>query len=341
MEIRKTSSLSTSWLRAISIDRTVSSCSSSPARVRGCQILVGISDIRATSADFENQKAGLLVLRDRNLKSRAIGWCRLWRKLQADIVLAGVLTKVDRIPSQGAQKWLKILQGESNVLAKGWYCVKQPDQRQIDCGLSREEARLQEQAFFESEVPWSKMSRHHLRRVGSENLAECLGATLSELVAKEYVVSDLSSAPCTDMNLGRLPKIQAKVDAALISVRRDLARMAAPNIENPTQEVNRLFSSFYREVSKHVDGKPPIPDAHDSESTVRTGLWRALHETFESFRDNVLRTAPQFRPWSSMGFVSEELISKRTSAMRKLDETVGTGTVNVLYADQVLRLAKR
>lgn len=97
----------------------------------------------------------------------------------------GVLTKVDRIQPGDEERWLQILRGEELVLRNGWYCVKQRGPKELEAGVTWEEAKVQEQNFFSTEAPWCDLEGSLSGRVGSEALSVKLGNILSDLVSKE------------------------------------------------------------------------------------------------------------------------------------------------------------
>lgn len=108
-----------------------------------------------------------------------------------EICHSGVLTKVDRIEFGGASKWLRMLRGEDQPLMHGWYCVKQRDLGQLQEGITWDEARSFETEFFQTTAPWADLGPSQRSRLGSQKLADRLGAILSDLVSKESVLSSL------------------------------------------------------------------------------------------------------------------------------------------------------
>lgn len=97
----------------------------------------------------------------------------------------GALTKVDHIEHGGKQKWVDLGQGKENALINGWFCVKQPDPRQLRNGISWEDAKAAEKSFFERNAPWMQLETRFRRRLGSPGLAEKLSGILSALVSQK------------------------------------------------------------------------------------------------------------------------------------------------------------
>ncbi|KAF8756245.1 Fungalysin metallopeptidase (M36) [Rhizoctonia solani] len=107
-------------------------------RKESCIILLTVT----CETDFENQGARSLAKQHDPDGKRTIG----------------VLTKPDRIESGEEQKWLAFVRGETEVLSKGWFCVKQPSPSELEERLSWSEARQREQDFFGTKHPWATQS---------------------------------------------------------------------------------------------------------------------------------------------------------------------------------------
>jgi hypothetical protein len=99
-----------------------------------------------------------------------------------DFALLGVLTKPDRIERGSEIPWLQMVQGKSNPLRHGWFSVKQPSARQLEAGLSWEEARTLDRQFFDDTAPWSTVDTEHRCRLGCANLIAHLGETLGKVI---------------------------------------------------------------------------------------------------------------------------------------------------------------
>ena len=136
----------------------------------------------------------------------------------------------------------------------------------------------------------------------------------------------------------RLPRIQAKVDTALHAARIELSKIA-PLTANSNQEINKLFSSFFRDLSNHLAGRSPEALVDADQLPFEAGLWNRLHVNYEVFRKRIQDTAPQFRPWRSTikGSESDELQKE----LLKIDASTTDKSPKIMYADEVLALAKR
>ncbi|KIO22299.1 hypothetical protein M407DRAFT_216722 [Tulasnella calospora MUT 4182] len=287
------------------VDKLATSYVSRP----NCLVLLVIT----CDTDFENQKAGRLVLKskDRTLKERTVG----------------VLTKVDRIQPCDEERWLQILRGDELVLRNGWYCVKQRGPKELEAGVTWEEAKVQEQNFFSTETPWCDLEGSLSGRVGSKALSVKLGNILSDLVSKE------------------LPTIQTQVIQHLSEAKIALAKFAPVNTEQPQTEVIRLLQEFARTLAKHIDGVPPSLASFDSleedpTDTASTGLMNALNNSYDRFRQRIRDTAPQFRPWSSSIEAKQEELDLMAD-MKLDDDPLGVPGARVFYLDQVMNMAQK
>ena len=99
----------------------------------------------------------------------------------------GVLTKPDRIPTGDEVNWVKFIQNEKEPLQFGWFCVKQPDSEQLRQGISWEQARANEAAFFNTWVNKHQDLKDLRSHLGTPKLVSALSDILSELIAKRRV----------------------------------------------------------------------------------------------------------------------------------------------------------
>ncbi|KAG8918972.1 hypothetical protein FRC01_001550 [Tulasnella sp. 417] len=283
--------------------RLVEDLAKSYIKKPNCIVLLVIS----CETDFENQGAGRLVLKDPALRERTIG----------------VLTKVDRIEFGGASKWLRMLRGEDQPLMHGWYCVKQRDLVQLQEGVTWEEAKSYETEYFQTTSPWADLGPAGRSRLGSQKLADRLGNILSNLVSQE------------------LPGIRKTVTAELDKVSQRLKELAPPKIADPRRVVITLLRDFTKNLSKHIEGIPPMVKPADPTDTTSTGLLHSLNEEYDRFRVKLHKTAPQFRPWTTTANVDSQTAQTMLDSAKQDDDAVGLGTTCSLHADEVMDLAKR
>ncbi|KIO31592.1 hypothetical protein M407DRAFT_19341 [Tulasnella calospora MUT 4182] len=283
--------------------RLVEDLAKSYIKKPNCIVLLVIS----CETDFENQGAGRLVLKDPALRQRTIG----------------VLTKVDRIEFGGSSKWLRMLRGEDQPLMHGWYCVKQRDLVQLQEGVTWEEAKSYETEYFQTTAPWADLGPSQRSRLGSQKLADRLGSILSNLVSQE------------------LPGIRKTVTAELNKVDQRLKDLAPPKISDPRRVVITLLRDFTKNLSKHIEGIPPMVNPADPTDTTSTGLLHSLNEEYERFRVKLHKTAPQFRPWTTTANVDSQKEQTMLDSAKQDDDAVGLGKTNSLHADEIMDLAKR
>ncbi|CAO1638344.1 unnamed protein product [Parajaminaea phylloscopi] len=93
----------------------------------------------------------------------------------------GVLTKPDTIQEGVTDEWVRILTGEKEKLRLGYYMVKNPAPKDLKAGITFEEARAAEKAFFTT-PPWRNMPARSLARCGIEKLAEKLSGELEKFI---------------------------------------------------------------------------------------------------------------------------------------------------------------
>jgi hypothetical protein len=139
-----------------------------------------------------NQKAFDLAQKFDSQGQRTVGKWLLRLCLNAALnVITGVLTKTDRIPRGDHDRWVPIVRNEDNTLFHGWFAVRQPDTEDIERGITWEEARAQENSFFEQTSPWAGLDPKDRQKLGTENLMRCLSRILSNLIARRYVSSTM------------------------------------------------------------------------------------------------------------------------------------------------------
>ncbi|KAG8994200.1 hypothetical protein FRB90_000508, partial [Tulasnella sp. 427] len=220
-----------------------------------------------------------------------------------------------------------ILQGEELVLKNGWYCVKQRGPKELESGVSWEDAKAQENAFFSTETPWCNLGDSISGRVGSEALSSKLGRILSELVSKE------------------LPSIEEQVAKQLSEAKASLGKLAPLNVNQPQTEVIRLLQDFSRALVKRIDGVPPIipdfdlPD-QDTPEHPSFGLMNTLNKSYDRFKRRVRMTAPHFKPWSSKREVKEGEVDPMIG-IKIDDDILESSSARVFYLDEVMDIAQQ
>ncbi|KAH9917092.1 P-loop containing nucleoside triphosphate hydrolase protein [Amylocystis lapponica] len=214
-----------------------------------CIILLTV----ACETDFQNQGAHELVKAYDKDGTRTIG----------------VITKPDRAPPGGEERWVNMVKNKEERLDNGWYCVKQPDSVAIAEGITWEKARDKEREFFVETDPWSQLDPQSRRNLGTSNLLECCSEVLSGLISR------------------RLPDLRKELDGLLQTTEDNLAALPrAPSASDPLGEVYNLISDFSRKFSRFLDGTPEAG-----------GLLQSIRPAQLEFRKAVYVTAPDFRPY--------------------------------------------
>ena len=98
----------------------------------------------------------------------------------------GVLTKPDTVLSTSVgqlQKWRDVLEGNSNVLKHGYYCVRLPDEAERLKKLSREETQGLAERFFRESSPWNEIKNRG--RLGIPNLVLDISALLVRWIERK------------------------------------------------------------------------------------------------------------------------------------------------------------
>ena len=99
---------------------------------------------------------------------------------------AAVLTKPDRIDPGDEGKWLDMLRNRTEKFKHGWFCVRQPGLTQLQSRITPEEARRNEQQFFDTSRPWSNAEPDLRARLGAKSLSKALGQKLFDVIAKRF-----------------------------------------------------------------------------------------------------------------------------------------------------------
>lgn len=100
-----------------------------------------------------------------------------------------------------------------------------------------------------------------------------------------------------------------------------------------------LLRDFTKDVAKHVEGLPPSC-TDDPVDPFTAGLIYCINKTYDAFRLQVHRTAPQFRPWEIKSPPGKTLKSTLLEEVKEDDPPSGCiGTE--FHVDEVMDLAQR
>ena len=141
--------------------------------------------------EMENQLASRLAREVDPEGQRTIGMCAAAStsgdSLSTCVFPIGVLTKPDNLRSGdlGAlARWVDVLQGKSNKLTHGYYCVRLPDDAERSRNITRAEAERIEHEFFETRDPWKELANR--RRLGIPQFVSELSSLFMSLIEKQY-----------------------------------------------------------------------------------------------------------------------------------------------------------
>lgn len=97
----------------------------------------------------------------------------------------GVLTKPDKLNDGDIRDvWEPLLSGKKDgfQMAHGYYVAKQPSH---DQEISHAQARIGEEAFFDTQAPWTTDLREFRDKCGTKNLRDVLAKLLASLIEHE------------------------------------------------------------------------------------------------------------------------------------------------------------
>ncbi|KAM6493629.1 P-loop containing nucleoside triphosphate hydrolase protein [Amanita muscaria] len=180
----------------------------------------------------------------------------------------GVLTKPDVVlPSSMGQlhKWRDVLEGKTYPLEHGYYCVRLADEAERMKRPSRAESERLADGFFRTRDPWSKMSLRS--RFGIPNLVRDVSTLLVLWIEKN------------------LPTLRKKLNELLEQCRNEMGDLP-PLIEgDPTAEILLRLEGFSTALHDAVG------------ATEEKSLARQARRRYLEYKSEILRTAPDFRPF--------------------------------------------
>lgn len=158
---------------------------------------------------------------------------RLIKELKAEGRTVGCLTKPDRMQvGESLDQWLHILNGKSYRLGFGYHVIKNNPDTRVDHAT----ARLEEQAFFDEEEPWTTTLRTYSHRFGTLQLVSALSERLTAQIRKS------------------LPRIASQVQRKADLIDAKLQELPKPIGGNLPALVMGELNKFEREIEKQVDG---------------------------------------------------------------------------------------
>ena len=159
----------------------------------------------------------------------------------------GVLTKPDLVDKGAEPAVIDIIEGRSHILSLGWCIVRNPGQQALTNGLSDAAAidrHSTEKAFFESERPWSKVSKD---RVGITTLRSRLVEILADMIKREFPRVCLAS-----LYQSPWKQYPAAVDGTI-------------SVANSLQQVKAEISAKLRSCKEQLDALGPSRATRDQQ----------------------------------------------------------------------------
>lgn len=98
------------------------------------------------------------------------------------------MTKPDMLTvgsTKALDLWLDVIEGRRHPLTHGYYCTRQPDDKDREESITPEQARAKEKLFFETTPPWSKCTQQ--KRFGTNNLIDTLSRLLIQVINETLV----------------------------------------------------------------------------------------------------------------------------------------------------------
>ncbi|KAF8063625.1 P-loop containing nucleoside triphosphate hydrolase protein [Lyophyllum atratum] len=179
----------------------------------------------------------------------------------------GVLTKPDKL-TPGAigdrKRWKEVIEGISNPLKHGYYCVRLPDDDERGRNISRVESQKIAAHFFENTAPWNTIADRN--RFGVPNFVTNISELLVRLIENN------------------LPKLNDQVQQLLVSCQTQLKKLPALSVNDPSTQVVLLITKFCDDFRSAVFGESS------------KGLVQGNRRRYEGFKKDIFRTRPNFKP---------------------------------------------
>lgn len=177
----------------------------------------------------------------------------------------GVLTKPDTIEAGCHDQYFDVLTGKRFPLRLGYFAVKNPNQKELNEGISRDRAKQSEREFFASAAPWCNVDSS-LRNFGADNLTGKLGELLREKIKSE------------------MPKMCSSVCAELQNVTNEISELDQ-GIDARTVHATLLgiICTFEQEVNACVEADNEAKD-----------LFKCVLDNYKAFIATLQRERPVF-----------------------------------------------
>ncbi|QIX01543.1 hypothetical protein AMS68_007060 [Peltaster fructicola] len=174
----------------------------------------------------------------------------------------GVMTKPDLLQPSRMATVRRMLRGEIFGLGRGWFVTKQPDQAQLDAGVTQQDARVLEEQFFKT-GPWGSQGFNNFApQYGIRNLQQVVSDRL-----RDHILENLD-----DM----IDRVQHRLKA----VESELSHFREKDA-HPMMTIVNVLESISNDVEKQITGR----------STAFRPEYRIV---LQKFRDALIAITPDF-----------------------------------------------
>ncbi|KAL0563872.1 hypothetical protein V5O48_018190, partial [Marasmius crinis-equi] len=215
-----------------------------------------------------------------------------------------VLTKPDLVgPGEiGKQKrWKSTIDGETDQLKHGYYCVRLPDDedRKLDSRTFQRKA----ESFFASEPPWNEVVNRD--RFGVQNLVSSLSRLLVGLIESN------------------LPKMRKQIESLLQKHRSEMSSLPPSPTDSPSIRMRRLTHQYLRAVESVIKGESHrqvfVQKNRAAFATFRDELWSSGIE----FVPYINQPAPYGAQWTQLNQWDESFSSSAVPQWERASVGVG------------------
>ena len=182
------------------------------------------------------------------------------------------------------QKWKDVLEGKAHGLEHGYYCVRLPDETERNKQLPRSESERLADGFFRTRSPWNQMTDRS--RFGIPNLVKDISALLVKWIEEKCEPILTDSLQCShSLPISSLPTLRKQLDELIDKCNNELSALPPPSTTDPSTEMLQRIGALGRAFRDAVN------------ATENKVLVRLARERYRQFKDDILRTSPDFRPF--------------------------------------------
>ena len=188
--------------------------------------------------------------------------------------MEGVLTKADLVTKGEEAKWFDVFRNKTFPIEHNYYVTRQPTTHQRQSGMTWDERRAQETAFFNDHSSiWRNEDRN---RQGTEKLVAALSNRLSIMISKRYTLYYFTFD-------SSIPKLQETLRRYLRNVEHEQLRVPPPvppaaaqytvymlcndfigMIEEKTKPNPEVIRKAFQEMAKNLIGTHPVFDVREN-----------------------------------------------------------------------------